>query len=52
MVNDIWFTNLKKNPEYINEYVRFCKEEWGSCSGELLEKKINDQVRRIINGED
>ncbi len=52
MVNDIWFTNLEKNPEYINEYVRFCKEEWSSYSGELLEKKINDQVRRIINGED
>lgn len=46
--NKIHFTTLKKNPEYLEEYVRHCKKEWSKYTGEELDEKIQEQIKRIL----
>ena len=50
--NNIRFTTLKDNPEYLWEYVKLCKLEWSNYIGEELEIKIEKQVKRIIANQD
>lgn len=46
--NEIRFSTLRKNPEYMEEYVTCCKKEWSKYIGEELDEKVKDQVKRII----
>ena len=45
--NEIRFSTLKKNPEYIEEYVTYCKKEWSNYTGEEFDEKVKKQIKRI-----
>ena len=50
---NIKFTTLKEHFEYIDEYIKCCKEQWSIYSTkEELENKIKNHKQRIIKNED
>ena len=44
--------NIKKDSNYLKEYIRLCSLEWGEPKNEKeMKKYINDKAERILNGD-